>query len=40
MGMGLAVAKRFVELHNGEIAVNSEEGKGCEVTVILPVKKD
>ena len=40
MGMGLAVAKRFVELHNGEIAVNREEGKGCEVTVILPVKKD
>lgn len=38
MGMGLAVTKRFVELHNGEIAVNSEEGKGCEVTIMLPVK--
>ena len=38
MGMGLAVAKRFVELHNGEIAVNSEEGKGCEVTILLPIK--
>ncbi len=38
MGMGLAVAKRFIELHNGEITVNSEEGKGCEITIMLPVK--
>lgn len=40
IGMGLAIAKRFVELHNGDIMVKSEKGKGCEVTVLLPVKKD
>jgi PAS domain S-box-containing protein len=38
MGMGLAVAKRFVEVHDGEIALNSEEGKGCDVTILLPIK--
>ncbi|MEK7846411.1 MAG: ATP-binding protein [Nitrospinota bacterium] len=37
--MGLAVAKRFVELHNGDIMVKSEKGKGCEVTILLPLKE-
>ncbi len=39
IGMGLAVAKKFIKLHNGEINITSKEGKGCEVTILLPVKK-
>ncbi|MBI3600760.1 MAG: PAS domain S-box protein [Nitrospinae bacterium] len=38
IGMGLAVAKKFIKLHNGEISIASKEGKGCEVTILLPVK--
>lgn len=37
-GIGLALAKAFVELHDGSIDVKSEESKGTEFTVILPVR--
>jgi len=37
-GLGLILVKEFVELHNGKINVTSEEGKGTEFTVILPIK--
>lgn len=36
-GLGLAIAKEIVEAHHGQICVNSEWGKGTEVTVKLPV---
>lgn len=36
-GLGMALAKRIVDLHRGEITVRSEEGKGSEFTVILPI---
>lgn len=36
-GLGLTLAKRIVDLHEGEIAVSSKEGKGTSFTVTLPV---
>jgi len=36
-GIGLSLVKEFVKLHDGEITVTSEAGKGSCFTVILPV---
>ena len=35
-GIGLALCARIAAVHGGELTVSSEEGKGCEVTVIIP----
>jgi signal transduction histidine kinase len=38
-GLGLALCKRFVELHGGSIAVASAVGRGSTFTVALPVRQ-
>lgn len=38
LGLGLAIVRNLVELHNGSVAVTSDgEGKGSEFTVTLPL---
>ena len=36
-GLGLAISRSLVELHGGELTIQSKEGKGTTVTIILPV---
>ena len=39
MGLGLAVCKSMIELHNGRIWAESAEGKGSTFTFLLPIEK-
>jgi signal transduction histidine kinase len=39
MGLGLSVAQSMIELHDGRIWAESEEGKGSIFTFLLPIEK-
>ena len=34
-GLGLTITKQIIDMHNGEIHVESELGKGCKFIIIL-----
>ncbi|MPM75194.1 Adaptive-response sensory-kinase SasA [bioreactor metagenome] len=40
MGLGLALVKRFVELHGGKVWVNATPGKGSTFTFRIPKKPE
>ena len=39
-GIGLAIAKKIIDKHNGFIVARSTEGEGSEFNVILPYKRE
>ncbi len=39
-GLGLSISKRLVELHDGQMWVQSKEGKGAKFSFTLPLAKD
>ncbi len=38
IGLGLALARQFVQMHKGHIWVESEVGKGAKFTIVIPCK--
>ena len=40
MGFGLAICKRIVECHGGEIVMESKVGEGTSLTVVFPINME
>jgi len=40
MGLGLAICKRIIDAHGGNISVKSKTGEGTAMTIRLPIKLD
>lgn len=38
-GLGLSIVRHIVEFHQGGVTLQSQEGKGTEITVLLPIKQ-
>jgi two-component system CheB/CheR fusion protein len=38
-GIGLAIAKKIIEKHNGIITANSKEGEGAEFIMVIPIRQ-
>lgn len=38
-GLGLFIVKNVIEKHNGKVAIDSQEGRGTEVSFSLPINK-
>jgi len=36
IGLGLAIARNIVQMHGGEITVNSQPGAGTEIRIDMP----
>ena len=36
-GLGLPITKRIIDMHNGEIRIQSQEGKGSTFSIVLPI---
>ncbi len=39
-GLGLSIAKEIVELHQGEIEIDSKVGSGTSILVRIPMEMD
>lgn len=39
-GLGLAITRQIIEMHHGEISIESSAGKGTTVTVVLPMDQE